>query len=42
MNIFSLLINDPLALYSFGGLAILFGICGYYVHYFLKSIREDS
>lgn len=42
MNFFTMLANDPVVMYSFGGLAILFGICGYYVYYFLKHISEDE
>ncbi len=42
MNFFSMLINDPVVLYSFVGLAILFAIGGYYIYYFLKHIQEDS
>lgn len=42
MNLFSMLLNDPVVLYSFGGLAILLGIGAYYIYYFLKHIQEDS
>ena len=42
MNFFSMLLNDPVVYYSFGGLAILLGIGAYYIYYFLKHIQEDS
>jgi hypothetical protein len=42
MDILEMLKNDPVVMFSFGFLAILFGICGYYVYYFLKHIKEDS
>jgi hypothetical protein len=37
-----MLINDPVVLYSFVGLGVLFGIGGYYIYYFLKHINEDE
>jgi len=39
MHLFSLLISDPVAIYSLIGLLILFGICGFYVFYFIKKIH---
>ena len=42
MNLLSMLINDPVVMFSFAGMAILLGICGYYVYYFLKNIQEDT
>ena len=42
MNLFTMLTNDPIVMYSFGGLAIVLGICAYYVYYFTKHIAEDS
>jgi hypothetical protein len=42
MNILDMLINDPVVFYSFIGLAIILGIGGYYVYYFLKHISEDE
>ncbi|MBA6223469.1 MULTISPECIES: DUF3149 domain-containing protein [unclassified Colwellia] len=42
MNVLNMLINDPVVLYSFIGLAVLLGICGFYVYYFLKHISEDE
>jgi H+/Cl- antiporter ClcA len=35
-----MLLNDPVVLISMIGLGILFGICGYYVYYFVKHIQE--
>ena len=37
-----MLLNDPVVLYAFIGLAILLAIGGYYVYYFLKHISEDE
>ncbi|KGJ88522.1 DUF3149 domain-containing protein [Colwellia psychrerythraea] len=42
MNLLSMLTNDPVVMFSFGGMAILLGICAYYVYYFLKHIVDDS
>jgi len=42
MNLLSMLINDPVVMFSFGGLAIVLAICSYYVYYFIKHIQEDS
>jgi len=42
MNILDMLLNDPIVIYSFIGLAILLGIGGFYVYYFLKRISEDK
>jgi hypothetical protein len=42
MDVLNMLINDTVVLYSFIGLAILLGICGFYVYYFLKHISEDE
>jgi len=42
MKLFSMLLNDPLVLYSTIGLAMLFAIGGYYVYYFIKHIQEDE
>lgn len=42
MNIIDMLLNDPVVLYSFVGLAVLLGIGGFYVYYFLKHINEDK
>jgi len=42
MNIIDMLINDPVVLFSFAGLAIVLGICSFYVYYFLKHISEDE
>ena len=42
MDILNMLLNDPVVLYSFVGLAILLAIGGFYVYYFLKHISEDE
>lgn len=42
MDLVQLLINDPIVLYSFIGLAVLLGICGYYIYYFIKHIQQDK
>jgi hypothetical protein len=34
--------NDPIVIYSFGGLAILLGISAFYIYYFLKKITENT
>ena len=42
MNLLSMLANDPIVMYSFGGLAVLLGIGVFYIYYFIKHIQEDS
>lgn len=42
MNLFDMLLNDPVVLFSFGGLAIVLLICAYYVYYFIKNIENDN
>ena len=42
MNLLSMLANDPVVMFSFGGLAIVLAICSYYVYYIIKHIQEDS
>ncbi|WP_019029540.1 hypothetical protein [Colwellia piezophila] len=42
MNLLSMLTNDPVVMFSFGGLAILLAIAAFYVYYFLKQIQDDS
>lgn len=42
MDLFSMIINDPVVLASFIGLAILLGIGGFYIYYFLKKIQDDK
>jgi hypothetical protein len=37
-----MLANDPVVMFSFGGLAIVVGICAYYIYYFMKHIQEDT
>ncbi|WP_286264545.1 DUF3149 domain-containing protein [Thalassotalea atypica] len=34
--------NDPVFWFSMAGLAIVLGICSFYVYYFLKNIAEDK
>ncbi len=34
--------HDPVFWYSIGGLAIVLGICGFYVYLFLKNIAENN
>lgn len=42
MNLLSMLLNDPIAIYSVIGLLMLFGIGGYYIYYFVKHIQQDT
>lgn len=42
MNFFSMLVNDPVVMYSVAGLAILLGICAYYVYYFVTHVIDDK
>lgn len=42
MNLLSMLINDPVVMFSFGGIAIMLGICAFYLYYFITHIQEDS
>ena len=42
MNFFTMLANDPVVMFSLGGLAIVWAICAYYVYYFIKHINEDA
>jgi uncharacterized membrane protein len=37
-----MLTNDPVVMFAFGGIAIMLGICAFYVYYFIKHIQEDS
>lgn len=41
MNLLNMLFNDPVVMFSFGGLTIVLGICSYYVYYFLKHIQGN-
>ncbi len=41
MDIIEMLLNDPIVIYSFVGLAALLGIGGYYIYYFLTKINND-
>jgi len=42
MQFFTMLANDPVVMFSVGGLAIVLAICGYYIYYFIKHIQQDS
>jgi hypothetical protein len=42
MNFFDMLMNDPVVIYSFGGLAILLGIGAFYIYYFIKNVNENN
>lgn len=42
MNIFSMLINDPVVMFSFGGLFVVLGICAFYVYYFINHINNNK
>lgn len=42
MNFLDMLLNDSVVLISFIGLAIVLGICSFYVWYFLKNISQDN
>lgn len=42
MNFFEMLLNDPIVLISFTGLAVVIGICSFYVYYFMKNIEADE
>ncbi|WP_281255924.1 hypothetical protein [Cognaticolwellia beringensis] len=41
MNFVDMLLNDPVVIISFIGLATVLAICSFYVYYFLKQISED-
>jgi hypothetical protein len=40
MNFVDMLLNDPIVIISFIGLATVLDICSFYVYYFLKQINE--
>jgi len=42
MNFFKMLTNDPVVMFALGGMAILLGICAFYVYYFVTHIKEDK
>jgi hypothetical protein len=42
MNLLSMLANDPVVMFAFGGITIMLGICAFYVYYFIKHIQDDS
>lgn len=41
MNLLSMLANDPVVMFAFGGIAIMLGICAFYVYYFITRIQDD-
>ena len=42
MDLLSMLANDPVVMFSFGGLGICLAICAYYIYYFIKHIQNDE
>lgn len=42
MNFIQMITNDPIALYSLVGLAVVLGICSFYIYYFIKNIHENN
>ncbi|WP_171035696.1 hypothetical protein [Colwellia ponticola] len=42
MNLLSMLANDPVVMFSLGGMAISIAICAFYVYYFIKNIQDDT
>jgi len=42
MDFFKMLTNDPVVMWSIGGMVVMMGICAYYVYYFMKHIKEDE
>lgn len=42
MNLFNMLLNDPVVMFAFGGLVTVIGICCFYVYLFLKNIEENN
>lgn len=42
MDILKTFFNDPVFWWSFGGLAVVLGICAFYVYFFLKNINEGN
>ena len=42
MDFFKMLLNDPVVFMSITGLAIVLGICSYYVYYFISHIKNDE
>jgi len=42
MNLLSMLTNDPVVMITFGGLAVMFAICSYFVYFFMKNIQDDN
>lgn len=42
MNLLNMLLTDPVVLFAFTGLAIVLGICSFYVYYFFKNIEESK
>ncbi len=42
MDLLSMLTNDPIVMFSFGGLAVVLAICAYYIYYFVTHIVNDE
>ncbi|TYK65277.1 DUF3149 domain-containing protein [Colwellia echini] len=42
MNLLSMLTNDPVVMFAFGGIAIMLGICTFYVYYFMSHIKNNQ
>lgn len=42
MNLFNMMMNDPVVMFAFGGLLILLGICGFYVYYIMNHINNNK
>ncbi len=42
MNLLSMLTNDPVVMITFGGLAVMLGICSYFVYFFMKNIQDAN
>ena len=42
MNIFSMLIHDPVVMFSFGGLLILLGIGAFYIYYIINHVKNNQ
>ncbi|WP_113906333.1 DUF3149 domain-containing protein [Aliidiomarina celeris] len=42
MNLFAEFFRDPVLFFSFTGLAVLFGICAFYVIYFIRKTNAGE
>ncbi|MBU2869150.1 DUF3149 domain-containing protein [Colwellia sp. E2M01] len=40
MNLLTMLTSDPIVMFAFGGIAIMLGICAFYVYYFMSHIKN--